>query len=857
MKRIVFLNPSSEIGGAERSLLNLMNSIRRAEPDAELHLLVVNDGPLAGEAAKAGVTVHVVPMPPRMLELGDSVFKGRSRAGALFALAWRAILMVPSQMDYVRQLRATIATINPTIIHSNGFKTHILSWLIRWEQAPVVWHLRDFLATRPIVPPLIRLASRRVAAVIAISQAVGADARALLPRTPVHVVYNGVDVETFTPAPYAGPPLEAMAGLPPAPPDVVRVGIIAAYARWKGQDLFLRAAAQYLKNRPAANVRFFIIGGPIYTTRGSQFSPEELRTLAEQLGIAASVGFIGFQKSTAPIYRALDVVVHASTAPEPFGLTIAEGMACGRAVIVSQAGGAAELFTPGEDAMGFVPGDTNDLCRVMQTLIEDSTLRQRIAARARQTVLERFNRNRVGPEVLRVFDTVLAKFSAPPGPKIAPLPAGTVPAGETLADRGSDVRIVFMNPAGVLGGGERNLLDIMIVVKQMLPLAQLHLLCFAEGPFCQAVRQAGIPVLVLPLPKEVARIGDSAMKGAGFLALSRVLLTSFFSSFNSVLRYAQLLQTTLQELRPTIIHTNGIKCHVLSSLADYAPAPTLWQVQDFVGSRPVVNRALRWAGKSAAGAIGITQAVGDDIRALLPKMPVAIIYSAIDTDYFSPSSTYPYDLDALSGLPPAPPQTLRVALVATYARWKGQDVFLKAAARVFKEYPDMAARFFIVGGPIYQTQGSQFTLEELQGMARDLHIEPHVGFVPFQQDIAQVYRSLDIFVHASKQPEPFGRTIVEAMACGKPVVVAKAGGAAELFTHGVDAMGAPPGDPEALAQVLITLLRDADLRATLSRNARHSATTKFARARLAPETVRVYEETLRARAAAGRRKTRG
>jgi len=64
-----------------------------------------------------------------------------------------------------------------------------------------------------------------------------------------------------------------------------------------------------------------------------------------------------------------------------------------------------------------------------------------------------------------------------------------------------------------------------------------------------------------------------------------------------------------------------------------------------------------------------------------------------------------------------------------------------------------------------------------------MKIENRVGFVPFQDNPADVYRALDIVVHASTKPEPFGRTIVEAMACGKPVIAAQTGGAAELFTH--------------------------------------------------------------------------
>lgn len=65
--------------------------------------------------------------------------------------------------------------------------------------------------------------------------------------------------------------------------------------------------------------------------------------------------------------RALDIVVHASTQPEPFGLVIAEAMACGRAVIASQAGGAAEIIDPGENALGLPPGDAAVLAeRIVQ-----------------------------------------------------------------------------------------------------------------------------------------------------------------------------------------------------------------------------------------------------------------------------------------------------------------------------------------------------------------------------------------------------------------------------------------------------------------------------------------------------------
>jgi glycosyltransferase involved in cell wall biosynthesis len=179
--------------------------------------------------------------------------------------------------------------------------------------------------------------------------------------------------------------------------------------------------------------------------------------------------------------------------------------------------------------------------------------------------------------------------------------------------------------------------------------------------------------------------------------------------------------------------------------------------------------------------------------------------------------------------------------VATYARWKGQRVFLEAIARLSAALP---ARFYLVGGPIYQTSGSQFSLEELRGIARQLRVEHRVGFIGFQEDAAAVFQSLDVVVHASTEPEPFGLTIVEAMACGRAVIATKAGGASELFQHDQDALGVEPGDVAALAETIGRLVADATCRRRLGENARRSAVERFHDARLGPQLLAVYARSL-------------
>src|SRR5206468_3993322 len=115
------------------------------------------------------------------------------------------------------------------------------------------------------------------------------------------------------------------------------------------------------------------------------------------------LGFTGFQSSTAPVYSALDIAVHASTRPEPFGRSIVEAMATGKATVVANAGGAAELIRPGHDALAVPPGDVAALADAILRLAADTGLRQRLGVNARATVEERFNRPRLGREVLAFY----------------------------------------------------------------------------------------------------------------------------------------------------------------------------------------------------------------------------------------------------------------------------------------------------------------------------------------------------------------------------------------------------------------------------------------------------------------------
>jgi glycosyltransferase involved in cell wall biosynthesis len=367
-------------------------------------LICLAEGHLVAEARALGIQADALPLPPEFSALGESGLQG-SRLSKAATLAKKLTLGSPATFRYIKQLRQTVASANADIIHSNGVKSHLLTRFLPRKSGKIVWHIHDLLGGRALLSSVLHHAAGRVSGAIAISQAVANDLKTVLPRTPGFTALNAIDTDHFTPShPQDLQLLDRLASLPPAPPGILRIGLVATYARWKGQDIFLEAIAKLPASSPA---RFYIIGSSIYHTAGSQFSREELQQRALYLGVAERLGFIDFQPDPVAIYRALDVVVHASSKPEPFGRTIVEAMACGRAVIVSNSGGAAELFSEGIDALGVRPANADDLAAAMARLINDAPLRIALGNTARQTAIHRFNRSRVGPEMLSIYQQII------------------------------------------------------------------------------------------------------------------------------------------------------------------------------------------------------------------------------------------------------------------------------------------------------------------------------------------------------------------------------------------------------------------------------------------------------------------
>ena len=383
---VLYLNPTAQLGGAERSLLDLAAGLDRRcwVP----RLVCLGQGPLPAEAARMGVGVDGVPVAE-----GFERASLRGRRSGTLALAASVLRAVPTLMA-VRRAAARTA---PAIVHSNGNKTHLLAAPLRRRGTRIVWHVRDFWRDRAPERLLLRVARLSTDAVIANSAAVAAHLERLgAGPGQVHTIANGIDLRRFAPdGPHAE--LRAEAGWPK---NVRLVGMVGVLARWKGQEVFLKAAAALARRH--RDVRFLVVGGEIYRTAGHGDFAAELARLATELGLGDTLVFAGYRYDVPGVLRALDVVVHASIEPEPFGRVIAEAMACARPVVWARGGGADEIV--GDTALatlGVRGGDPAALAAAIERALADPDRARAWAAQGRARIATHFD---LGTHVARVQD---------------------------------------------------------------------------------------------------------------------------------------------------------------------------------------------------------------------------------------------------------------------------------------------------------------------------------------------------------------------------------------------------------------------------------------------------------------------
>ncbi len=379
------MDHAEQLGGAQKSLMELLAHLDRNR--FEPMLLCTRGAGWVEREELANEAKHPVFEPSAVFE---------QRRDDLSASWLQSIGRLTSGMRPVRDLKRALERLQVDVVHTNTLKMHMIGGAAaRLAGLPVVWHVRDILEEGPALEWLARAGRWAQPTVIAISRAV-ADQFAGTDLEPT-IIYNGIPLERFTP----GAPPDGLRGDIGLRPDDELVCVVGRLTPWKGHRTLLSALRQVAAERP--RVKVLVVGEVSFWEADYE---AELRTLAEELGVAERVVWLGFRDDVAEILRMCDVFALPS-ADEPFGRAIIEAMAVAKPVVATCSGGVPEIVLDGETGLLVDPGDDAGLAEALISLLTDRGRAREMGQRGQARAHSQFDVRRVARMVQDVYESVI------------------------------------------------------------------------------------------------------------------------------------------------------------------------------------------------------------------------------------------------------------------------------------------------------------------------------------------------------------------------------------------------------------------------------------------------------------------
>ena len=298
------------------------------------------------------------------------------------------------------------------------------------------------------------------------------------------------------------------------------------------------------------------------------------------------------------------------------------------------------------------------------------------------------------------------------------------------------------------------------------------------------------------------------------------------------------LSAVFRQRTPDIVHQVAIKPIVLGSLAAArARVPAVVNALAGLGTaltsghpkarlaRPILQPALGWAMRRPNSLVIVQNSENAKFVESLgvrPERNSLVRGAGVDVHRFRPE--------------PEPDGPIRVTMVSRLLRDKGVYEFVEAAALVRKARPDVV--FTLVGAPDAGNPTS-VSPEELESWAADGSVEcwGHCD------DVAGVLARSHVAVLPS-YGEGVPMTLLEAAACGRPIVATDVPGCREVVRHDANGLLVPTRDPRALADAVTALASDPARRAAMGAEGRRRAESEFAAERINAQTLEIYEQAL-------------
>jgi glycosyltransferase involved in cell wall biosynthesis len=324
----------------------------------------------------------------------------------------------------------------------------------------------------------------------------------------------------------------------------------------------------------------------------------------------------------------------------------------------------------------------------------------------------------------------------------------------------------FSNHANIVGGGELSFVDLVNYIR----LYNVKPLVFVpgKGEVYDRLLERNISPCIYSLPQ--IRVKNSFRLIFALLIIVRALL----------------------QYKVNYVHTNGARCMLIAGVAAWlCRIPVIWHVR--VLERDSCLDNIR--GRLATKIIANSGAVAASLQQFNNPQKVIVIHNGIDVDLFK--EAIPVNLQKEFNLPDHPV----ILAVGRLCAWKRFHVLIKACGILHEN--GMKCTCLIIG---QDAEAEPEYCKMLRSMPAASGLS-NIVFGNWRTNIPSIMKSAKLLALPSDR-EPFGRVIIEAWACGLPVIATNAGGPAELINHGDTGMLIPIDDPEALARTITLLLAD-------------------------------------------------
>jgi glycosyltransferase involved in cell wall biosynthesis len=367
---VLFVSDSTTVSGAEMVLLATADGLA-ANGDSAFGFLRASNHRLIEALQNRGVTYTPTDAFSR------EIIRTTSNPAALLAFA-RSFYAVSSEMARV------IRTQRIDVIHSISYPASLYAGFAAARTGtPHIWHEHNIKRIHPVNRIIYRRLGNACQWVLGPSNAVtGNLASTGIDKTRLRTVYNGIDLRRFKNTPTDC--IDALRRQLGLRDGEHAIGLFGQMLPYKGHRTLIEAAPQILSACPAA--RFYFVGAlenPSYQ--------HELQTLLNERGLTDRIRFTGWREDVQNLIRAMDVVVIATTTPEPAALMLMEAAAMERPVVATRTGGTAEIVNDEETGLLFPPGDASQLAARVSRLLGNPDLGRTLGARARARVERQFN----------------------------------------------------------------------------------------------------------------------------------------------------------------------------------------------------------------------------------------------------------------------------------------------------------------------------------------------------------------------------------------------------------------------------------------------------------------------------------